>query len=147
MALLKHYGIELHGKRAVVIGRSSVVGKPMAMMLLAEDATVTICHSRTKRLPEICSQADILVAAVGRAGFVGAEFVKPGATVVDFGVNIVDGQMLGDVDAEAVAPIAGSLTPVPGGTGRVTTAVLVRNTIKAAALQYAESGLETRCSS
>jgi methylenetetrahydrofolate dehydrogenase (NADP+)/methenyltetrahydrofolate cyclohydrolase len=137
MALLKHYGVELAGRHAVVIGRSSVVGKPMAMMLLAENATVTICHSRTRGLAELCRQADVLVSAVGRAGIVRSHFVKPGATVVDFGVNFVGERMTGDVDAASVAEVAGGLTPVPGGTGRVTTAVLVRNTIKAAALQYA----------
>lgn len=139
MALLKHYGIELEGKHAVVVGRSSVVGKPMAMMLLAENATVTVCHSRTRDLPAICRQADILVSAAGRAGIITAEHIKPGATVVDFGVNFVDEKMTGDVDAESALRVAGALTPVPGGTGRVTTAVLVRNTIKATALQYARS--------
>jgi methylenetetrahydrofolate dehydrogenase (NADP+)/methenyltetrahydrofolate cyclohydrolase len=132
MALLKHFEIPIAGRHAVVIGRSSVVGKPMAMMLLAEDATVTICHSRTKNLAEICRGADILVSAVGRPSLVTSEFVGPGATVIDFGVNFVDGKMVGDVDRESVATVAGALTPVPGGTGRVTTMVLVRNTIRAA---------------
>lgn len=137
MALLKHYQVEIAGKHAVVVGRSSVVGKPMAMMLLAADATVTICHSRTRDLAAICRQADILVSAVGRAGIITAEHIKPGATIVDFGVNFVEGTMTGDVDAGSALAVAGALTPVPGGTGRVTTAVLVRNTIKAAALQCA----------
>ncbi len=137
MALLKHYGVEIAGRHAVVVGRSSVVGKPMAMMLLAENATVTICHSRTKDLAAICSQADILVTAVGRARQFNAEFVKPGATVVDFGVNFAGGKMVGDVDTDAVFHVASNITPVPGGTGRVTTAILVRNTIKAATLQHA----------
>src|SRR5207237_113858 len=116
--------------------RSPVVGKPMAAMLLAENATVTTCHSRTRDLPAITQQADILVAAAGRPGIVTGAMVKPGAAVVDFGVNFVGGQMVGDVDAESVSLVAGQLTPVPGGTGRVTTIVLVRNTIKAATLQY-----------
>ena len=132
MALLKHYGIPISGSHAVVVGRSSVVGKPMAMMLLAENATVTICHSRTQDLAEVCRQADILVSAVGQANLITDEFVKPGAIVVDFGVNFPDGKMTGDVEAESVSRVAGALTPVPGGTGRVTTMVLVRNTIRAA---------------
>lgn len=138
MALLKYYDVPLSGRHAVVVGRSSVVGKPMAMMLLAEDATVSICHSRTKNLREICRQADILVSAVGRANLISADYVKPGATVVDFGVNFINGDMTGDVDADSVAQVASGLTPVPGGTGRVTTMVLVRNTIRAArhALEY-----------
>jgi methylenetetrahydrofolate dehydrogenase (NADP+)/methenyltetrahydrofolate cyclohydrolase len=107
----------------------------MAALLLAENATVTTCHSRTRELAQLTRQADILVAAVGRPGVVTGEMVKPGATVVDFGVNFVDGQMVGDVDADSVALVAGRLTPVPGGTGRVTTSVLIRNTIKAATLQ------------
>ncbi len=132
MALLKHYEIPLSGRHAVIVGRSSVVGKPMAMMMLAENCTVTICHSRTSDLATLCKQADILVSAVGRANMIDERFVKPGAVVVDFGVNFVDGKMTGDVDEQAVAPVAAALTPVPGGTGRVTTMVLVRNTIRAA---------------
>ena len=132
MALLKHYEVPISGSHAVVVGRSSVVGKPMAMMLLAENATVTICHSRTRDLASVCRQADILVSAVGQADLITDEFVKPGATVVDFGVNFPNGKMTGDVDSEAVVQVAGALTPVPGGTGRVTTMVLVRNTIRAA---------------
>jgi methylenetetrahydrofolate dehydrogenase (NADP+)/methenyltetrahydrofolate cyclohydrolase len=135
MALLKHYNVPLAGQHAVVLGRSPIVGKPMAALLLAENATVTTCHSRTRELGHFARQADILVAAVGRPGVVTGDMVKPGATVVDFGVNFVDGQMVGDVDAASVAQVAGRLTPVPGGTGRVTTSVLVRNTIKAATLQ------------
>ena len=132
MALLKHYNVPLRGRHAVVVGRSSVVGKPMAMMLLAEDATVTICHSKTRGLSEVCSQADILVSAVGRANFIDSSFVKPGAVVVDFGINFLNGKMTGDVDAASVSAVAAGLTPVPGGTGRVTTMVLVRNTLRAA---------------
>lgn len=135
MALLKHYGIDIAGKHAVVVGRSPVVGKPMSLMLLAENATVTICHSRTVNLEEITRQADILVSAAGRPGTIQADMVKPGAVVVDFGVNFVDGVMTGDVAYDEVSQIASAITPVPGGTGRVTTMVLVRNTIKAARLQ------------
>jgi methylenetetrahydrofolate dehydrogenase (NADP+) / methenyltetrahydrofolate cyclohydrolase len=119
------------------IGRSPVVGRPMAAMLLAENATVTTCHSKTRDLARFTREADILVSAAGSPGTITADMVKPGATVVDFAVNFVDGRMVGDVDAEAVAAVAARLTPVPGGTGRVTTAVLLRNTIKAATLQLA----------
>lgn len=135
MALLKHYAVPIAGQHAVVVGRSPVVGKPMAALLLAENATVTNCHSRTRDLPLITRQADILVAAVGKPGVITGDMIKPGATVVDFGVNFVEGQMVGDVDDASVAPVAGRLTPVPGGTGRVTTIVLIRNTIKAATAQ------------
>jgi methylenetetrahydrofolate dehydrogenase (NADP+)/methenyltetrahydrofolate cyclohydrolase len=135
MALLKFYDVALDGKSAVVLGRSSVVGKPMALMLLAENATVTICHSRTPDISNVSRSADILVSAVGRAGLVTGDMVKPGAVVVDFGVNFVDGRMTGDVDERSVRAVAGCLTPVPGGTGRVTTMVLVRNAIKAATQQ------------
>lgn len=135
MALLKHYDVELSGKHAVVVGRSPVVGKPMALMLLSEDATVTVCHSRSKDLVSHTSSADILVAAAGRPALISGDMIKPGATVVDFGVNFIDGKMVGDVQASSACEVAGALTPVPGGTGRVTTAVLVRNTLKAAQLQ------------
>jgi methylenetetrahydrofolate dehydrogenase (NADP+)/methenyltetrahydrofolate cyclohydrolase len=135
MALLKHYQVPLAGKHAVVVGRSPVVGKPMAMMLMAEHATVTICHSRTADLAHFTRQADILVAAVGQPGLITANMVRPSATVLDFGVSFVEGRMLGDVDAASVAQVAGGLTPVPGGTGRVTPVVLVRNTLKATRLQ------------
>jgi methylenetetrahydrofolate dehydrogenase (NADP+)/methenyltetrahydrofolate cyclohydrolase len=133
LELLAADGVALSGKRAVVIGRSLVVGKPVALLLLAENATVTVCHSRTLDLPGICREADVLVAAVGRAGLVDASYVKPGATVVDVGTNpTADGGITGDVDAAAVEPVAGALTPVPGGVGPVTTALLLRNTARAA---------------
>jgi methylenetetrahydrofolate dehydrogenase (NADP+) / methenyltetrahydrofolate cyclohydrolase len=135
MALLKHYGVEIAGKHAVVVGRSPVVGKPMSLMLLAENATVTMCHSRTTDLQAMTRQADILISAVGKPGTISKDMVRDGATVVDFGVNFVDGTMTGDVDFEEVAQVASAITPVPGGTGRVTTMVLVRNTIKAMRLQ------------
>lgn len=135
MALLKHYQVVLAGKHAVVIGRSPVVGRPMAAMLLAENATVTNCHSRTPDLAYFTRQADIVVSAVGKPNTVRGDMLRPGVTVIDFGVNFVDGKMTGDVDAESVMPVAGRLTPVPGGTGRVTTSILLRNTIKAATLR------------
>jgi methylenetetrahydrofolate dehydrogenase (NADP+)/methenyltetrahydrofolate cyclohydrolase len=135
MALLKHYQIPLSGRHAVVIGRSPVVGRPMAAMLLAENATVTNCHSRTADIGAFTRQADIVVSAVGKPRTVRGDMIKPGATVIDFGVNFVDGRMIGDVDADSVEGIAGRLTPVPGGTGRVTTSILLRNTIKAATLR------------
>ena len=133
MKLLEQYGIDPKGKHAVVIGRSNIVGKPMAMLLLAANATVTICHSRTQNLAEITRQADILVAAVGRANFVTADMVKPGAAVIDVGINRVDGKIVGDVDFDAVAEVAGYITPVPGGVGQMTIAMLLANTLDAAA--------------
>jgi methylenetetrahydrofolate dehydrogenase (NADP+)/methenyltetrahydrofolate cyclohydrolase len=132
MEMLKRSGIELKGKRAVVIGRSSIVGKPMALLMLHQHATVTICHSRTVDLPAVAREADVLVAAIGRGKMVGADFVKPGAVLVDFGVNFVDGKMVGDIDFEAVKEIAGAVTPVPGGTGPMTNIMLMKNVITAA---------------
>jgi len=131
--LLESYGIDPCGKHAVVIGRSNIVGKPMAMLLLQANATVTVCHSRTQNLKEITKQADILVAAVGRANFVTADMVKPGAAVIDVGINRVDGKIVGDVDYEAVSEVAGYITPVPGGVGQMTIAMLLSNTLDAAA--------------
>ena len=133
MKLLEAYGIDPAGKHAVVIGRSNIVGKPMAMLLLRANATVTICHSRTQNLAEITRQADILVAAVGRANFVTADMVKPGAAVIDVGINRVDGRLVGDVDFDAVSGVAGCITPVPGGVGQMTIAMLLANTLDAAA--------------
>jgi methylenetetrahydrofolate dehydrogenase (NADP+) / methenyltetrahydrofolate cyclohydrolase len=132
MVMLAKHGVELRGKDAVVIGRSEIVGKPMAMLLLAEHATVTICHSRTVDLAAHTRRADVLVAAVGRAGLVTPEMVKPGATVIDVGVNRNDeGKLVGDVDP-AVFEVAGLMTPVPGGVGPMTIAMLLRNTLTAA---------------
>ncbi len=132
MVMLAEHGIEPEGKQAVVIGRSEIVGKPMAMLLLAEHATVTICHSRTVDLAEHTRRADILVAGVGRAGLVTPDMVKPGATVIDVGVNRnADGKLVGDVDP-AVFEVAGLMTPVPGGVGPMTIAMLLRNTLTAA---------------
>ena len=133
MKLLESYGIDPCGKHAVVIGRSNIVGKPMAMLLLAANATVTVCHSRTQNLAEITRQADILVAAVGRANFVTADMVKPGAAVIDVGINRVDGKIVGDVAYDEVAEVAGYITPVPGGVGQMTIAMLLANTLDAAA--------------
>lgn len=133
MELLKRSGVEVAGKRCVVIGRSNIVGKPMAMLLLHANGTVTVCHSRTKDLAEICRQADILVVAIGRADFVGADMVKPGAVVIDVGMNRrADGKLTGDVDFEAVEPIASAITPVPGGVGPMTITMLLKNTLTAA---------------
>lgn len=131
MKLLEAYDIPVEGKHAVVIGRSNIVGKPMAMLLLAQNATVTICHSRTQNLDEITRQADILVAAVGKPGFVKPTMVKPGAVVIDVGINRVDGKIVGDVAPEATE-VAGFLTPVPGGVGQMTIAMLLANTLEAA---------------
>ncbi len=130
--MIKSTGIDLNGKEAVVIGRSNIVGKPMAMLLLRENCTVTICHSKTKELAEHTKRADILVAAVGKAGFVTAEMVKPGAIVIDVGINRVNGKVRGDVDFESVKDIAGWITPVPGGVGKMTITMLLENTLEAA---------------
>ena len=133
MELLKYYRIDPAGKRAVVVGRSNIVGKPMALLLLAADATVTVCHSRTKNLAAVTREADILVSAVGRAGMITPDMVKPGAVVIDVGMNRDgNGKLCGDVDFDAVAPVASYLTPVPGGVGPMTVTMLLRNTLRAA---------------
>lgn len=131
MQLLKEYNIPVAGKNAVVIGRSNTVGKPMAFMLLNENATVTVCHSKTKNLAEIASQADILVVAIGKSKFVGPEFVKEGAVVIDVGMNRDLGKLCGDVDFEAVKDKCSYITPVPGGVGPMTITMLLHNTVKA----------------
>lgn len=131
MEMLKYENIGVAGKHCVVIGRSNIVGKPMAMLMLHANATVTICHSRTVGLKEICKQADILVAAVGRADFVTADMVKKGATVIDVGMNRKDGKLCGDVDYENVEPLCEAITPVPGGVGPMTIAMLMKNTLTA----------------
>ena len=130
--MIRSAGIDLSGKEAVVIGRSNIVGKPMAMLLLQQNCTVTVCHSRTKDLAEHTRRADILVAAVGKPGFVTADMVKPGAVVIDVGINRVDGKVCGDVDFDAVKEKAGWITPVPGGVGKMTIAMLLSNTADAA---------------
>ena len=132
LRMLKASGVALSGKDAVVIGRSNIVGKPVAMLLLNENCTVTICHSRTKDLSAHTRRADILVAAVGKPGFVTGDMVKPGAAVVDVGINRVDGKVVGDVDFASVEPVAGFLSPVPGGVGKMTICMLMENTVEAA---------------
>lgn len=127
--MLKSGGVPLSGKHAVVIGRSNIVGKPTALLLLYENCTVTVCHSRTENLPAITGQADILVSAVGKPRFVTADMVKEGAAVVDVGINRVGGKIVGDVDFDAVSEKAGFITPVPGGVGKMTIAMLMRNTV------------------
>jgi methylenetetrahydrofolate dehydrogenase (NADP+) / methenyltetrahydrofolate cyclohydrolase len=139
LALLDHYGVELRGRHAVVVGRSVVVGKPTAQLLLDRNATVTICHSRTADLPAITRQADVLVAAAGRAGLIGPGHVSPGTTVIDVGTNATPDGLAGDVDP-AVAGVAAALTPVPGGVGPVTTALLLQHVVQAAAVS--SPGLE-----
>jgi methylenetetrahydrofolate dehydrogenase (NADP+) / methenyltetrahydrofolate cyclohydrolase len=138
MVLLEKMGVDLKGKKAVVVGRSNIVGKPMAALLLAKHATVTICHSRTADLPAVCREADILVAAVGRLQLIKGDWVKPGAIVIDVGINPVPGtksKIRGDVDFDSAAEVAGAITPVPGGVGPMTIAMLMSNTVKAARMQ------------
>lgn len=136
LRMLELAEIPVEGANAVIIGRSNIVGKPMFHLLLGKNATVTICHSRTQNLAEITRQADILVAAVGKAGFVTADMVKPGAAVIDVGINrIAPKKLVGDVDFEAVKEVAGAITPVPGGVGLLTIAMLMQNTVEAARLQ------------
>jgi methylenetetrahydrofolate dehydrogenase (NADP+)/methenyltetrahydrofolate cyclohydrolase len=135
MEVLARAGVALSGARAIVLGRSMVVGRSVAMLLLAADATVTVCHSRTRDLEAVAREADVLVAAVGRPGMVGPAFVRPGAAVIDVGTNPTAGGVVGDVDFDAVAPLAGAITPVPGGVGPVTTMCLLRQTLTAAANQ------------
>lgn len=130
--MIRQTGIDLSGKEAVVIGRSNIVGKPMAMLLLQENCTVTVCHSRTRNLKEYTRRADILVSAVGKPRFVTADMVKEGAVVIDVGINRVDGKVVGDVDFESVKEIASWITPVPGGVGKMTITMLLSNTVDAA---------------
>ncbi|TBH21897.1 bifunctional 5,10-methylenetetrahydrofolate dehydrogenase/5,10-methenyltetrahydrofolate cyclohydrolase [Thermus thermamylovorans] len=134
LRLLRHYGVALRGKEVVVLGRSNIVGRPLAGLLLREDATVTVAHSRTQGLPEVARRAEVLVVAVGRPHLVRRDWVRPGAVVVDVGVNRVEGRLLGDVHPE-VAEVAGALTPVPGGVGPMTVAMLMANTVRAALLR------------
>ena len=129
--LVKSTGVNMEGKHAVVIGRSNIVGKPVAMLLLAQGCTVTICHSKTKDLPALTKQADILVVAIGRKHFVTGEMIKPGAIVIDVGINRQEGKIYGDVDFEQAKDIAGHITPVPGGVGPMTIAMLLSNTLSA----------------
>jgi methylenetetrahydrofolate dehydrogenase (NADP+)/methenyltetrahydrofolate cyclohydrolase len=138
LRMIDHAGVPLAGRHAVVIGRSSIVGKPMALLLLQRDATVTMCHSKTARLAEVARQADVLVAAAGRPRMVGADMVKPGACVIDVGTSrTADGKLSGDVDFAAVSAVAGWISPVPGGVGPMTVAMLVDNTVRATELSLA----------
>jgi len=136
--MLEMSGIAIEGKRAVIIGRSNIVGKPMALLLLARNATVTICHSRTKKLPEVTREGDILIAAIGQPKFVKRDMIKAGAVVIDVGINRVGTQLVGDVDFDEVLPVAGHISPVPGGVGPLTIAMLLHNTLRAARLQKAD---------
>lgn len=141
--LIRSAGVVIEGKSCVVVGRSNIVGKPMAMLLLHCNGTVTICHSRTKNLAEICRGADILVAAVGRAKMITADMVKPGAVVIDVGMNRDEnGRLCGDVDFDAVEPVASYITPVPGGVGPMTIAMLMKNAVRAAKLQCGAAACE-----
>lgn len=135
MTMLEEYNIDPKGKSAVVIGRSNIVGKPMAQLLLNKHATVTICHSRTTNLSEVAKQADILVVAIGKANFVTKDMVKPGATVIDVGINRINDKLYGDVDFEQVKDVAGYISPVPGGVGPMTITTLLEHTVKAFKLQ------------
>ena len=133
MALLERSGIDVSGKECVVVGRSNIVGKPQALLLLGANGTVTVCHSRTKNLAEVCRRADILVAAIGKADFFGAEYIKPGAVVIDVGMNRrPDGKLTGDVNFAEAEPVASYITPVPGGVGPMTITMLMKNTLTAA---------------
>lgn len=132
MHMIRQTGVKLSGKQAVVVGRSNIVGKPMAILLLNANCTVTLCHSHTEDLAALTRRADVLVAAVGRANFITADMVKPGAIVIDVGINRVNGKVVGDVDYDAVKEVAGWITPVPGGVGRMTITMLLENTVEAA---------------
>jgi methylenetetrahydrofolate dehydrogenase (NADP+)/methenyltetrahydrofolate cyclohydrolase len=135
MEILRFYQVPMSGKEAVVIGRSMVVGKPMSMLLLGDNATVTVCHSKTQDLPGVCRRADILVAAIGKAKMITKDYIKPGSTVMDVGINPEGDKFVGDVDTDAAKDIASAITPVPGGVGTVTTRVLLKHVVKAAKLQ------------
>jgi methylenetetrahydrofolate dehydrogenase (NADP+)/methenyltetrahydrofolate cyclohydrolase len=130
--ILKHSGIEITGRHAVVVGRSNVIGKPAALLLLRENATVTLCHSKTERLADVIRTADIVIVAIGKAGFVTGDMLKPGAVVVDVGINVVDGKLVGDVEFESAARVASAITPVPGGVGPLTNAILLTHLVRAA---------------
>ena len=136
MEMLEHYKLDLKGRNVTIVGRSMVVGRPLAMLMLAKHATVTICHTRTVDMPAVCRRADILVAAAGKAGMIGADCVTDRSIVVDVGINVdAEGKLCGDVDFGAVEPVASMISPVPGGVGAVTTSVLAKNVLKAARLQ------------
>lgn len=135
MVMLRTIGYPLEGKHVVIVGRSNLVGKPLAIMMLQENATVTICHSKTKNLKEICQSADVLVAAVGKAKLITEDMIKEGAVLIDVGINRVDGKLMGDIDFDACLAKASRITPVPGGVGKMTIALLMQNTLKACTLQ------------
>ena len=136
MEMLAHYGVEMKGKNVTIVGRSMVVGRPLAMLMLAAHATVTICHTRTVNMPEVCRRADVLVAAAGKAGMIGADCVTERSVVADVGINVgPDGKLCGDVDFAAVEPVVSMISPVPGGVGAVTTSVLAKNVLRAARMQ------------
>eukprot|EP00456_Euglypha_rotunda_P029953 TRINITY_DN2341_c0_g1_i3.p1 TRINITY_DN2341_c0_g1~~TRINITY_DN2341_c0_g1_i3.p1 ORF type:complete len:191 (-),score=28.27 TRINITY_DN2341_c0_g1_i3:94-666(-) len=148
LRLLEHAGVSLEGKKAVVVGRSNLVGKPLALLLLSRHATVTITHSKTKNLPEVVRQADIVCAAIGKPHFVKGDWIKPGAIVIDVGINAVPDpskkagyRLVGDVDYDAALRSASAITPVPGGVGLMTVAMLLSNTVKAWKIQHSSSGL------
>jgi methylenetetrahydrofolate dehydrogenase (NADP+)/methenyltetrahydrofolate cyclohydrolase len=141
MELLRRYEVALEGAEAVVVGRSDLVGKPVAALLLAENATVTTCHSRTRDLAGVCRRADVLVAAVGRPEMVKGSWVKPGATVIDVGINRTENGLVGDVEFASASEVAGLITPVPRGVGPMTIAMLLRNTLEAARMQAAAAAL------
>jgi len=134
MELIHESGIDVKGKECVIVGRSNIVGKPQAMLLLAKHGTVTICHSRTVNLEEVCKRADILVAAVGKPEMIKGNMIKPGAVVIDVGINRIDGKIVGDVEFASASEVASAITPVPGGVGPMTIAMLMKNTVKAAEL-------------
>lgn len=139
LKMLEAANINIDGAHAVIVGRSNIVGKPMAQLLLSKNATVTICHSHTKNLAEVCKSADILVAAIGKPKFITADMIKPGATIIDVGINrIAPKKLVGDVDFDSAVNVAGAITPVPGGVGLLTIAMLMQNTVKAAKLQLSK---------
>ena len=135
MKILHFYKIPMSGKEAVIVGRSMVVGKPLALLLLRENATVTVCHSRTQDLPAVCRRADILIAAIGKKSMITRDYIKSGASVIDVGINVVGDTLYGDVDTEQVKEVAGAITPVPGGVGVVTTRVVLEHVVRAAKMQ------------
>lgn len=136
MKIMKHYGIDVAGKECVVVGRSNIVGKPMAMLLLQNDGTVTMCHSKTQNLKDVCKRADILVCAIGKPKFFNHEYIKEGAVVIDVGIHRQDGKLCGDVNFDDVKDIVSAITPVPNGVGSMTVAMLMENCVKAAQAQY-----------
>jgi methylenetetrahydrofolate dehydrogenase (NADP+)/methenyltetrahydrofolate cyclohydrolase len=142
MEMLKYYNVNIEGKTCVVLGRSNIVGKPMALLLLSKNGTVTVCHSKTQDLASVTRGADILVVAIGKANFVTADMIKDGAVVIDVGINRLDnGKLCGDVDFDAASNVASMITPVPGGVGPMTITMLLKNTLTAAKMQVKEENL------